>query len=173
MIIEKGTTVDLDGIDQLYLQTTTYLQEHINYPSWKKGIYPAREDAILGINEGGLYVVKDENKIIGSFILRHKPEKGYAGVDWHLDLDYKDILVIYTLVIHPDYHRCGIGKKVIDFIIDLCRKEGIKALRLDVTSDNLPAVKLYKKCGFQYIDSVDLGYSLFGLDEFELYQMIL
>lgn len=64
-------------------------------------------------------------------------------------------------------------EKVIDFIIDLCGKEGIKALRLDVTSDNLPAVKLYKKCGFQYIDSVDLGYSLFGLDEFELYQMIL
>lgn len=173
MIIEKGTFDDVDGVEQLYLETNIYLQEHINYPGWKKGIYPAQKDAIIGVEEGSLYVVKDGKKVIGSFILRHEPEKGYANVDWHIDLEDKDVLVIYTLLVHPDYHRCGIGKEIIEFIINLCRLEEIKALRLDVTSDNIPAVKLYKKCGFQYIDTVDLGYGDFGLDKFELYQIIL
>ena len=34
--------------------------------------------------------------------------------------------------------------------------------KLDVYEKNEPAIRLYQKCGFQYIDTVDLGYGKYG-----------
>lgn len=62
---------------------------------------------------------------------------------------------------------------VMEYIIDLAEKESMKASRLDVYEKNIPAIRLYEKHGFQYIDTVDLGYSQYGLDRFRLYQYIL
>nr|WP_276207740.1 GNAT family N-acetyltransferase [Lysinibacillus sp. KCTC 33748] len=90
-----------------------------------------------------------------------------------MDLDYKDILVIYTFAVHPTYLKKGIGKRLMDFIIQYSKEMNIKAIRLDVYEKNKPAIKLYRKYGFEYIDTIDLGYSEYGLDNFELYQKIL
>lgn len=49
----------------------------------------------------------------------------------------------------------------------------MKAVRLDVYEKNQPAIQLYKSFGFQYIDTVDLGYGMYGLDWFQLYQKLL
>ena len=63
--------------------------------------------------------------------------------------------------------------QLMDFIISHAEAEGAKAVRLDVYEKNLPAIRLYRKYGFQYIDTVDLGYGKYGLDRFELYQKLL
>lgn len=171
--IEKGSYRDLEDIEKLYNDTASYLEAHINFPGWKSGVYPAREDAEKALSENTLFIVKENEQIIGSFILRNKPEDGYKLADWGINLDYDKIYVIYTLVVHPSSQMRGIGKKVIEYIIDLSRKEQMKAIRLDVVANNLPAIRLYEKAGFQYIATVDLGYSMFGLDAFALYQMLL
>lgn len=44
------------------------------------------------------------------------------------------------------------------------------ALRLDVVKGNIPASRLYQKCGFQYIDTVSLGYEAYGFPWYELYE---
>ncbi len=46
-------------------------------------------------------------------------------------------------------------------------------IRLDVYEKNQPAINLYRKYDFAYIDTVDLGYSEYGLENFELYQKLL
>ena len=111
--------------------------------------------------------------IAGTFILRHVPEEAYSKADWKIDLDYKDIKVIYTLAVHPDYLKKGIGKKIMQLIINYSRTSKMKAIRLDVYETNAPAIKLYENCGFKYSDTIDLGYSQYGLDYFKLYQKIL
>lgn len=50
------------------------MEQHENYPGWKKGIYPAREDAQGAFDEGNLFVVEKDKKIVGTFVLRHKAE---------------------------------------------------------------------------------------------------
>ena len=173
MEIMKGTKCDIEKIEALYNDLNDYLAVHVNYPGWIKGIYPIREDAVLGIEEGNLYIVKDENTIAGSVILRHTPEKAYSTINWGIDLVHNDILIVYTLVVHPEYLKKGIGKKLIEFVIQRSEELNIKAIRLDVYEKNIPAISLYKKYGFQYIDTVDLGYGNYGLDRFELYQKLL
>ena len=80
---------------------------------------------------------------------------------------------VYTFAVHPMYLKKGIGKRHLDFAEEYGRKTGVKAIRLDVYEKNIPAVSMYRKCGYQYIDRVDLGYGVRGLDRFELYQKII
>ncbi len=173
MKIEKGTKDNIEEIESLYNDLNDYLDSHINYPGWKKGVYPVKETAINGIQEGNLYVIRDGNHIAGTVILRHKQELGYSKANWKINLDYEEIMVIYTFAVHPTYLKKGIGKRLMDFIIKYCKEMDIKAIRLDVYEKNRPAIKLYRKYGFEYIDTIDLGYSEYGLDKFELYQKLL
>ena len=60
-----------------------------------------------------------------------------------------------------------------EFILSYAAQQGIKAVRLDVYEKNTPAIRLYEKLGFGYVDTVDLGYGEYGLDRFRLYQYLL
>ncbi len=173
MKIEKGCLRDIDELEGLYNDLNDYLEAHINFPGWKKGIYPVKETALQGIKEGNLFVARNDKQIMGSVILRHEPEPAYDKADWKTDLEYKDIFVVYTFAVHPLYLKQGVGKAMMDFIIQYSKENNIRAIRLDVYEKNTPAICLYKTYGFQYIDTVDLGYSEYGLDKFQLYQKLL
>ena len=170
IIIELGKKSDIDEIELLYNELNDVLEKGINYPGWKKNIYPIREDAEKGIFEGNLYVAKFQGKIVGSIILNHEPESMYDSVKWKVDAKYSDIFVIHTFVVHPNYFKLGIGKRLMNFADDIAKKSNIKSIRLDVYEKNVPAIKLYEKCGYEYIDTIDLGLSKYGLDWFKLYE---
>lgn len=118
-------------------------------------------------------VVIEEGCIAGTVVLSHKPEENYKQADWHVDLDYADIFVIHTLAVHPRFLHQGIGRKIMEFIVEYSVRMKRKAIRLDVYEKNTPAIRLYEQFGFQYIDTVDLGYGMHGLDWFKLYQRLL
>lgn len=168
-----GTEADIDELEQLYDCLNDHLSATVNYPGWRKGLYPVRQTAEEGVDEGGLYVAVYKDKIIGSMILRHKPEPAYLPVKWTMDLEYEEVLVIYTFVVHPDYLGQGVGRELLEYASIVGRQSNIKALRLDVNTDNLPAIRLYEKCGFHYIDTVDLGLGEYNLPWFKLYEKIL
>jgi ribosomal protein S18 acetylase RimI-like enzyme len=48
----------------------------------------------------------------------------------------------------------GIGKKLIESLIEMGKSKNIRILGLEVQSSNYPAIKLYEKCGFE-ISGVD------------------
>ena len=57
---------------------------------------------------------------------------------------------LYTFTVHPKYLKKGIGKRLMDFIIQYSEEMNIKAIRLDVYGENKPAIKLYRKYVFLY-----------------------
>ncbi|MBU5299173.1 GNAT family N-acetyltransferase [Clostridium sporogenes] len=173
MIFELGKVNDIDELEQLYNDLNDYLEKGVNYPGWIKGIYPVRQNAIDGIKYGNLYVLKYNGKIIGSVILSHEPESAYHKAKWEFESDYSDVLVVYTFVVHPKFLKCGVGKSLMDSSIEHSIKLGAKSIRLDVYEGNIPAIKLYEKCGFKYIDTVDLGLGNYGLNWFRLYEKML
>lgn len=171
--IHKGTERDIDELEALYDTINDYLAENINYPGWKKGIYPVREDAEHGIREGNLFVARKQDKIVGSVILSHETEQGYDRADWKVDATEGQVYIIHTLVVHPDYLKQHIGGQLLVFAEDEGRRNHQRALRLDVYEGNTPAIRLYEKCGFEYIGKADLGYGSYGLDWFLLYEKCL
>lgn len=171
-VIESGTTADIDELEKLYDDLNDYLSATTNYPGWIKGIYPIREDAVAGIENNTLFVVRHDGKIAGSIILDHHPDEAYNNVRWKIEADYSRIFVIRTFVVHPSFLKMGIGRALMDYSFELAQQSGIKSIRLDVYENNLPAISLYEKCGFEYIDTVDLGFGNYGLDWFKLYEKL-
>lgn len=169
--IEAGQMSDLDEITGLYEVTCDFLESSTNYPGWKKHIYPTREDAQKGIEEENLFVVRCNGTIAGSIILNHEPEHGYEKAEWTTPDIYDHIFVIRTLVVHPEYRNKGIGRLLLDFAREEAKLKGMHSIRLDVVKGNIPAIRLYESCGYHYVDTVDLGYSQYGLDFFELYEL--
>lgn len=172
-IIEPGTSADIDELEKLYNELNDYLAATINYPGWIKGIYPIREDAVAGVNDNMLYVARTDGRIAGSVILNHQPEKAYENVRWKMELDYSCIFVIHTFVVHPSFLKKGVGHALMDYSLELAQRSGIKSVRLDVYEKNLPAISLYEKCGFEYVDTVDLGLGKYGLNWFKLYEKVI
>lgn len=171
--IRLGTERDIDILEELYDNLNDYLEATTNYPGWRKGIYPAREDAEKGIEDCCLFVATENEKIIGSIILRHEPEPAYLTATWQRELDYKNIFVIHTFVVSPEKLNNGIGKTLLEFAERYAKENNVKALRLDVYENNIPAIKLYEKCGYKYIDTVSLGLEEYGLNWFKLYEKLL
>lgn len=171
--IDLGKEKDIDELEKLYNDLNDYLAAGINYPGWLKGVYPVRENAVKGVDEGYLYVARSNHEIVGSIILSHEPEDSYSQANWEIEADYSDIVVIHTFVVNPKYMKCGIGKKLMEFATRHSKEIKAKAIRLDVYEKNVPAIKLYEKYGYRYIDTVDLGYGEHGLDWFKLYEKVL
>lgn len=171
--IKKALETDLDCIGKLYEDLCDYLETHTNYPGWKKGIYPARRDAEKGLLENSLYIARLGEKAAGTIILKHEPEEGYENGKWLTENDYKHIYVVYTLAVHPDFLNSGVGTELLMFAECVAGKERCVSLRLDVVKGNIPAEKLYQKCGYQLIGTVSLGYEAYGLLWYHLYEKVL
>ncbi len=171
--IELGQANDIDELEQLYNDLNDYMAKGVNYPGWIKGIYPIRQNAIDGVINDNLYVAKHNGKIIGSIILNNEPEPEYYNAKWGFESDYSDVFVIHTFVVHPKFMKCGVGKALMEFVDEYSIKSQVKSIRLDVYEGNIPAIKLYEKCSFKYIDTVDLGLGNYGLDWFKLYEKLI
>lgn len=171
--IRKGTSHDIDDLEELYNVLNDALEKGVNYPGWKKGVYPIRDDAEQGIENGTLYVAVLKDNIVGTIILNHEPEEAYKEIKWGFEFDYSDVFVVHTFLVHPEYKQRGVGKQLMDFAEQYAKDTKIKSIRLDVYEGNLPAIQLYRKCGFQYKGNVDLGLEAIGLKWFQIYEKMI
>lgn len=172
IFIDKGTSRDVDAVERLYNDLNDYLDSHINYPGWAKGTYPVRQQAEDGVAGQSLFITRIGEKVAGSVILNHMQD--YKGdVRWGVAADNSEILNIHTLAVHPDCFRSGVGRQLLDFAFCTAKGLQLKAVRLDVYENNIPAIKLYEKLGYNYIERVDLGLGSYGLDWFRLYEKLI
>lgn len=68
---------------------------------------------------------------------------GYGGIWLVLDEGH-----ITNIAVDKKYRGLGVGKKLIEGLIDLCKDGGITAMTLEVRKSNIIAQNLYKSYGF-------------------------
>ncbi|MDR2687788.1 MAG: GNAT family N-acetyltransferase [Oscillospiraceae bacterium] len=56
---------------------------------------------------------------------------------------------VYAIYLHPDCHRRGIGKAMMDYAHARARERGKTAMMLWVFEENAPARRFYEACGYQ------------------------
>ncbi|MCL2873342.1 MAG: GNAT family N-acetyltransferase [Defluviitaleaceae bacterium] len=172
MIIRLAAINDIFEIEKFYNAVIDYANDNINYCGWKKGIYPARKDIEQDISEGTIYIAFVNGEISGAIVLNHEPTQSPDNGSWMIDAKDEEVFNVRRFAVHPDFWGQKVGKLLLEFSYNLAKKRGIKALRLDVFKDNMPAIKSYEKCGYSYIDTVDLGLGCYGLDLFRLYEKL-
>ena len=68
----------------------------------------------------------------------------------------EDSLFLNALCVDDDFRRKGIGAELISLTKKKAKKFGFAALSLMVLADNKDAQRLYKRCGFEVEENVDL-----------------
>ena len=168
--IEKALPTDVVTIAEMFDALNDYLAANINYPGWKKGIYPTREDADADVRMGLGYVARQGNETCGYIVLSSEPEASPVIGKWMVDASDNEVLSVHRFVVHPLFMRQGVGTQLLHFADAVALRQSMKALRLDVYEKNIPAIRAYERHGYVYIDTVDIGLSQYGLDKFHLYE---
>lgn len=82
-------------------------------------------------------------------IFRGAELAGYFAVTYCFSLEFHGrFALLDELYLREPYRRQKLGKAVVAFAEEMCRKAGIKALRLEVGRENQAAQSLYRGSGF-------------------------
>lgn len=76
------------------------------------------------------------------------------------------------VAVSSTYRGKGIGKILIDNLIDILRKRGIARLMLEVRTKNTNAITLYKQCGF-VTDTIRKNYYINPSDDALLMSLVI
>ncbi len=145
---------DLDEIINMYKDIVDNMNKN-NIDIWDD-YYPFmyfKDD----IENESLYVYTENDNIIGAFALSNTAS-GIEYINW-TDNNDKSIY-INKIGVNVNYLRKGIGSKMLNSAIDICREKNVKYLRLFVVDINLPATNLYIKNGFKKL-SGEYRYNVF------------
>lgn len=58
---------------------------------------------------------------------------------------------VLTIEVLPAYRRTGVGKALLVEVESIFRQKGVKSLTLEVREDNLAAIGLYRKLGYEVV----------------------
>ena len=160
-------------VKAFYWQLIEQMDSALYKPGWKKGIYPTRDEAILGIEKKELYVMRQNDQVVGSIVINHVQEENYQLAAWKIDAQDHEVYVIHTLAVHPQFKGLKIAQKLLEYADELAKNNGVKTIRLDVRKGNVPAIKLYERCGYTYVGAINLDFRGSDLGLFELYEKII
>ena len=83
-------------------------------------------------------------------IFRGSELAGYFALTFCFSLEFHGrFALLDELYLREAFRRQKLGKAVVAFAEDLCRKAGVKALRLEVGRENKAAQSLYLTAGFK------------------------
>ncbi len=113
---------------------------------WDMKKFPYTEQFRQEIEQGNriVYVYEKGRKFIGEIAIVIKND----------DPDYTisgQRAYISRLIVKKEYRNQGIGSTLVDFIIEVAREMGYKELSIGVDKNNIPALNLYRKKGFDTV----------------------
>lgn len=99
-------------------------------------------NSLIDSENAALIVAEDEENIIASgYALIKSTEKDYYNFDRYAYLGF--------MYVKPEYRGKGVNKLILDELTNWSRDQGVSEIRLEVYSDNVPAVKAYEKAAFE------------------------
>lgn len=146
IILRKGKEKDIESIQDLANRTwwntySAYLsEEQIQYmldKMYNKG------ELLSHFKDGYIFLMAEEDGTdlgFASFSILDPETRGYK---------------LHKLYVLPDTHGKGVGKLLMNEVVNLIRREGGKSLQLNVNRNN-KAADFYKKAGFVVKEIMDL-----------------
>ena len=163
MKIRLAKESDLSGINKLFTEVIKDLKVNKKIDMLWGEVYPFCEFDTDILNNN-MYVLENDNKIIGSFSLSDYDDSDYRNIKW--TSENKKFFYLNRLVVLPSEQRKGYAKKMMHFIEEYARSNKFDVIRLTVYCENVFAIGLYEKLGFKKVnegnwkleDKVFIGY---------------
>lgn len=129
-------------------------------------IYPSKEDFLLDIKNGQLFVGIAGDDISVVFAVNEEYDEQYQNGDWkYPNCEYR---IIHRLCVNPKYQNRGVARETLHHIETELRKAGIEAIRLDAYSENPFALSLYHNNGYEKVGTANWRKGTFFLMEKQL-----
>ena len=171
MKLELARQNDFDAIIAFYDDVTERTPEMTTYARWSKGKHPTEESIRTYIEEGNMYLYREDDGIVGAMAVTMYQGEDYHAIEWARQVGNDEAAVIHILAVSPDRQGEGIGSEMIREAIHLAQANGMKAVRLDALASNTPAHRIYERLGFvqrgqQHLYAENTGWTDFYFFEF-------
>ena len=150
MRIEQATNKDFDSIIAFYDDVTEHTPDIAIYARWQKGKHPTVEGIKAYVDEGSIFLYKENSIIVGAMAVTMYQSEDYHAIEWSQKVPDDEVAVIHILAVSPDKQGAGIGSEMICKAIRLAQSKGMKSIRLDALASNTPAHRIYERLGFEY-----------------------
>ena len=171
MKLHQATIEEFKSIIAFYDDVTERTLEMATYARWQKGKHPTEEGIRAYIEEGSLYLYKEENAILGAMAVTMYQSEDYHAIEWSRQVADDEVAVIHILAVSPDSQGRGIGSEMVREAINLAKENGVKAVRLDALASNTPAHKIYERLGFEYRGKQHLYAENTGWTDFYFFEL--
>lgn len=114
--------------------------------------YPSQLVFEQDIKRNELYVLENQNTIIGMIVISTVMDLEYEAVKWLTPNGQS--YYIHRLAIDPNFQRQGYAHQLMDFGEELARTNGYMSIRLDTFSQNPGNQKFYESRGYQKLEAI-------------------
>ena len=156
MTIRQAAIADLDDIEKGYQEHFAHEKKYGAYTVFQEDVYPTREIAKTAIQNGTLYVYEGNGAVLGGIIINRQQPDEYKKIEWISKASDEKVQVIHLLMVRPSAAGKGIGSSLVNYAVDIAKQCSCTAVRLDTGEQNIPAVSLYKKLGFQLVAALPM-----------------
>lgn len=171
MRLELATQNDFETIIAFYDDVTERTPKMGTYARWQKGKHPTEEGISAYINEGSMYIYREQGVIVGAMAVTMYQGEDYHAIDWSQQVPDEKVAVIHILAVSPDAQGKGIGSEMIREVIRLAQNKGMQAIRLDALASNTPAHRLYERLDFEYRGKQHLYAENTGWTDFYFFEL--
>ncbi|MBR0577199.1 GNAT family N-acetyltransferase [Proteiniclasticum sp. BAD-10] len=129
-----STSAEMESIRQLFVAYVQSLETDLAFQNFQEELYslPGK----YAPPKGALFLALVEGKAAGCIALRPMEDK---------------ICEMKRLYVDPEYRHLGLGKQLVEKILDEGQKLGYNCMRLDTLTSMTAALALYRAQGFQAI----------------------
>ena len=146
MTIKNSTIEDIDMIFEMYNKAIAYQKKVFN----KQWLGFERDLIESEIREKRQWKIVVGGEVACIFAITFND-----AVIWK-EKDQQPSIYIHRIVTNPDFRGVGFVTKIIDWAKDYCQLNGKEYIRLDTWGDNPRLIEYYVKCGFTYVETINL-----------------
>ncbi|MGN0261981.1 MAG: GNAT family N-acetyltransferase [Eggerthellaceae bacterium] len=158
MIVRLGKPSDFEALSAFYDEVVEANSGTPFDVHWNRKVHPSDGEIFDALCNGSMYMGLLDGEVVAASIVNNLFATGYDEVPWVFEADLDKVLCIHLFATKPALQGRGLGRDLLQAIIDDARRRGFRVLRLDAFQHNIPACVLYEKMGFQCRGVADLVY---------------
>lgn len=131
--------------------------------------YPSKNNFEIDIENGELYSLRVDGKLIGCVVLSTIMDEEYKAVKWLTPNN--NSIYIHRLGVHPKFQGKGYAQQLMNFGEAYAQKNNYTSVRLDTFSQNKRNQKFYEQRGYQKLE--DIYFPKQSEHPFHCYELVL
>ena len=152
MIIRNYLDDDLDACRELWVQLTETHREIYEAPDIGGDNPGLQFDQQLSkVGSERIWVADDANAIVGMIGIQPGSDEGSVEIE--------------PLVVNPEARGRGVGKALVQHVLEVIKSMGLRDLNVRVVARNAEAIRFYHDIGFDVIGYLELFYDTSPRDE--------